>query len=199
MPSSRLPSPPRRADAERNREKILAAAGAAFADPDAEVSMAEISRRAGVGMATLYRNFPSRRELLEALYADRIGALCGAASMVDGQTPGAVLVAWLHQFFAFVTSKRAIAAELLERSDGSNPLLGEGRARVLAAGRPLLEAAQRAHEVRDDLTLEQITDMVVAIAKIHGDSCYLEPILRAALDGLRPASEAGRRTGPRGR
>ena len=152
--------------------------------------MAEISRRARVGMATLYRNFPGRRELLEALYAQRIDALCRAAEMADGETPGAVLVAWLHHFFAFVTSKRAIAAELLERSDGSNPLLGEGRARVLAAGRPLLEGAQRAQEVRVDLTLAQITDMVVAIAQIHGDSSYLEPILQAALDGLRPPSEA---------
>jgi AcrR family transcriptional regulator len=185
MPPDQLPSPSRRADAERNRDKILAAARAAFADPDAEVSMAEISRRAGVGMATLYRNFPGRRELLEALYAQRIGALCDAAEMAAGETPGAVLVAWLHQFFTFVTSKRAIAAELLERSEGSNPLLGEGRARVLAAGRPLLEAAQRTSEVRIDLTLEQITDMVVAIAKIHGDSYYVEPILQAALDGLR--------------
>jgi AcrR family transcriptional regulator len=180
----------RRADAERNRDKILAAASAAFADPDAEVSMAEISRRAGVGMATLYRNFPGRRELLEALYAERIRALCEAVDMVDGDTPGAVLVAWLHQFFAFVMSKRAIASELLERSDGTNPLLGEGRARVLAAVRPLLEAAQRANEVRKDLALEQITDMIVAIAQIHGDSCYLEPILQAALGGLRPPSEA---------
>jgi AcrR family transcriptional regulator len=190
MPSNQVPSLTRRADAERNRDKILAAAGAAFADRDADVSMAEISRRAGVGMATLYRNFPGRRELLEALYAERIGALCDAAEMVDGETPGAVLVAWLHEFFAFVTSKRAIAAELLERSDGTNPLLGEGRARVLAAGRPLLEAAQRASEVRIDLTLEQITDMVVAIAKIHGDSLYLEPILQAALDGVRPPRDA---------
>jgi hypothetical protein len=87
-------------------------------------------------------------------------------------------------------SKRAIASELLERSDGTNPLLGEGRARVLAAVRPLLEAAQRANEVRKDLALEQITDMIVAIAQIHGDSCYLEPILQAALGGLRPPSEA---------
>jgi AcrR family transcriptional regulator len=184
MPTDQVPSPTRRADAERNRDKILAAAQAAFAAPDADVSMAEISRRAGVGMATLYRNFPRRRELLEALYAQRIKELCGAADTVAGETPGAVLMAWLHRFFAFVTSKRAIAAELLERSEGSNPLSGEGRARVLAAGRPLLEAAQRAHEVRDDITLEQITDMVVAIAQIYGDSCYLEPILQAALDGL---------------
>ncbi len=189
MPSSQLPSLTRRADAERNRDKILDAARAAFADPDADVSMAEISRRAGVGMATLYRNFPGRRELLEALYAQKIGDLCDVAEMVDGETPGAALLAWLRQFFAFVTSKRAIAAELLERSDGANPLLGEGRARVLAAARPLLDAAQRANEVRSDLTLEQITDMVVAIAKIHGEASYLEPILQAALEGLRPAGQ----------
>ncbi len=186
MSTSQVQPPTRRADAERNRGKILAAADAAFADPDAEVSMAEISRRAGVGMATLYRNFPSRRELLEALYAERIKALCAAAGSIVGETPGEVLVAWLHRFFAFVTSKRAIAVELLERSDGSNPLLGEGRARVLATGRPLLQAAQRSHEIRHDLTLEQVTDMVVAVAQIHGDSQYVEPILQAALDGLRP-------------
>jgi AcrR family transcriptional regulator len=184
-----FPPVAKRADAERNRDKILAAAQAAFADPNADVSMAEISRRADVGMATLYRNFPGRRELLEALYAQRIGALCEAAKTAAGETPGAVLITWLHQFFAFITSKRAIAAELLERSDGTNPLLGAGRSRVLAAGRPLLEAAQRAHRIRDDLTLEQITDMIVAIARIHGDSLYVEPILQAAFDGLRCARE----------
>jgi AcrR family transcriptional regulator len=189
MPTNPAPSPTRRADAERNRDKILAAARSAFAEPDADVSMAEISRRAGVGMATLYRNFPGRRELLEALYADRISDLCVAAETVGGETPGATLAAWLRRFFTFVTSKRAIAAELLERSDGSNPLLGEGRARVLAAGRPLLEAARDADEVRDDLTLEQITDMLVAIARINGESNYVGPILEAALDGVRAPSQ----------
>ena len=112
--------------------------------------MAEISRRAGVGMATLYRNFPGRRELLEALYTDEVNAVCKAAETVDGETPGAVLTAWLHRFFAFVTSKRHIASELLEHTDRSNPLFDNSRARVIAAGRPLLAAAQRAHEVRDD-------------------------------------------------
>lgn len=190
MSSNQDPIPTRRVDAERNRDKIIAAARAAFEEPDADVSMAEISRRAGVGMATLYRNFPGRRELLEALYAERINDLCAAAGTVDGDTPGARLEAWLHQFFAFVTSKRAIAAELLERSDGSNPLLGEGRAQVLAAGRPLLEDAQRAREVRNDLTLEQIADMIVAMAQIQGDPRYLGPILQASLDGLRPPGRA---------
>jgi len=185
MPPEPFPSPAKRADAERNRGKILAAARSAFADPEAEISMAEISRRAGVGMATLYRNFPGRRELLEALYTDEVNAVCKAAETA-GETPGAILTAWLHRFFAFVTSKRHIASELLQHTDRSNPLFDNNRARVIAAGRPLLAAAQRAHEIRGDLALEQVLDMVIAIATIHGDIRYLEPILQTALDGLRP-------------
>jgi AcrR family transcriptional regulator len=186
MPPDTFPAPARRADAERNRDKILAAARSAFADPDADISMAEISRRAGVGMATLYRNYPGRRELLEALYAGEVEAVCRAAETIDGETPGAVLAAWLHRFFAFSTAKRHIASELLKHTDRSNPLFDTSRARVIAAGRPLLAAAQHTHEVRDELALEQVLDMVIAIATIHGDIRYLEPILQTALDGLHP-------------
>jgi AcrR family transcriptional regulator len=186
MPANQFPAPARRADAERNRDKILAAARAAFADSDAEVSMAEISRRAGVGMATLYRNFPGRQELLEALYTDEVDTVCTAAETINGETPGAALMAWLHRFFAFTTSKRHIAAELLKQTDYSNPLFRNSRTRVITASRPLLAAAQHSGEVRDDLTLEQILDMIVAIATIHGDTGYNGPILQAALDGLRP-------------
>jgi AcrR family transcriptional regulator len=176
----------RRADAERNRDKILAAARAAFADTSAQVSMAEISRRAEVGMATLYRNFPSRQELLEALYTDEVNAVCEAAETGKGETPWAALTAWLHRFFAFYNSKRHVGDELLRQSDAGRPFLHAGRSRVLAAGRPLLLAAQRSHEVRDELTLEQILDMIIAIAKIDGDAHYLQPILETALEGLRP-------------
>ncbi len=150
--------------------------------------MAEVSRRAGVGMATLYRNFPGRRELLEALFTDEVEAVCDAAATVDGDTPGAVLTAWLHRFFAFSASKRHIASELLEQTDRSNLVFDNNRDRVLAAGRPLLAAAQRSQEVREDLTLEQLLDMVIALARIPGESEYLEPILQTALDGLSPDS-----------
>jgi AcrR family transcriptional regulator len=171
----------KRADAERNRERILAAARDAFAEQGAQVSMAEISRRAGVGMATLYRNFPGRRELLEALYVDEVDALCEAAKTIEGDTPGARLETWLLRFFAYFTSKRPIASELLEHADRDDPVFGRNRARVLATGRPLLAAAQAAHEVRTDLTLEQILDMVIAIAAIQSDAGYLEPILQTVL------------------
>jgi AcrR family transcriptional regulator len=177
--------PVKRADAERNRDRILAAARTAFADPSATVSMAEISRRAGVGMPTLYRNFPGRRELLEALYMDEVDAVIKAAGSVDGDTPAAVLMAWLRRFFAFFTNKRHIAAELLKHTDAGDPMFVDNRARVIAAGRPLLAAAQRAHEIRDDLTLEHVVDMIHAIATIQRDPGYVEPILQTALDGLR--------------
>jgi AcrR family transcriptional regulator len=190
MPRTEPRLPTRRADAERNRDKILAAARTAFAEPQAEISMAEVSRRAGVGMATLYRNFPGRRELLEALYTDEVDAICEAAEAVDGETPGAALMAWLHRLFTFFRNKHPIASELLEHTDSTDPVFGKSRARVIAAGRPLLVAAQRTHEVRSDLTLEQILDMIKAVATIHGDPSYLEPVLQATLDGLRPPNDA---------
>jgi AcrR family transcriptional regulator len=189
MSRTDLRSPVRRADAQRNRDKILAAARTAFADTDAEISMAEIARRADVGMATLYRNFPGRRELLEALYTDEVDAVCEAATSIHAETPGAVLIAWLHRFFVFITSKHPVATELLKTVQGSVPVMGESRARVMAAGRPLLLAAQRTHEVREDLTLEQIGDLIVAIASINGDPAYLAPILQTALAGIRPPTD----------
>jgi AcrR family transcriptional regulator len=190
--------PTRHAQAERNRDNILAAARAAFAEPNAEISMAEISRRAGVGMATLYRNFPGRRELLEALYIDEVNAVCEAVETVDGDTPGERFDTWLHRFFAFFNSKHHVA-ELLQRSnEDTGSFLHTNRDRVLAVARPLLLAAQRSHEIRDDLTLEQILEMIIAIATIHSDPSFVEPILQTALDGLRvqpraPSTTAGGR------
>jgi AcrR family transcriptional regulator len=191
MPSSNWNPAPRRADARRNRDKILEAARAAFADGGADVSMAEVSRRAGVGMATLYRNFPGRRELLEALYTEEVDALCQAAATAEGATAGARLETWLRRFFAYFTSKRSIASELLEHVDGDDPVFDRNRARVLQAGQPLLNAAQAAGEIRDDLTLEQILDLTIAIAKLAGDPDYLEPVLQTALDGLHATATRG--------
>jgi AcrR family transcriptional regulator len=152
--------------------------------------MAELARRAGVGMGTLYRNFSNRRELLETLYTQEVDAVCDAAETVEGAAPGAAFVAWLHEFFAFFTTKRQFAAALLEEADCSDPVFGNSRARVIAAGQPLFAAARDAHEVRADLTLEQVLDMVGAIATIPADTSYLRPILEAALDGLRPSDAA---------
>ena len=177
--------PPRRADAERNRDKIVAAAARAFAESDGEVSMAEIARRAGVGMATLYRNFPGRKDLLEALFTSEVDTICETVSAAGGESPGASLSSWLHRFHTFSMNKRRVALEILKHTDTSDPLFGNSRSKVLVAGRPLLDAAQKAGEIREDLVLEQMLDMVVAIATINGSPDYIEPILDAAIDGLR--------------
>jgi AcrR family transcriptional regulator len=140
--------------------------------------MAEVARRAGVGMATLYRNFPGRRELLEALFTDDVDDLVAAAG--DETFAG-----WVRRFVAF-KGRRHVTATLLSETEGGGTVLDSGRDRVLAAGRPLLEAAQAAGDVRADLSLEQVLDMVLAIARIQGDDAYVEPILDAAIAGLRP-------------
>ena len=187
--------PRRRTDAERNRARILATAREVLTDRDAEVSMAEVARRAGVGMATLYRNFPGRRELLEALYAEEVDELCRAANQASAP-PGEALITWLRRFAVFHANKHPVAAELLRHTDVNDPVFGGSRDRVLAAGRPLLLAAQQAHEARDDLTLDQVLDLVLAATTIPGDRAYVEPILQAALDGLR-AKNTGRTCGAR--
>jgi AcrR family transcriptional regulator len=178
-------SPTRRADAERNRRKILAAARSAFADPDTEISMAEIARRAGVGMATLYRNFSGRQQLLEALYTDEVDLICASAKAFSSEPSEAALLAWLDEVFAFFLSKRQVGTELLKHSESGSPFFSDNRKRVLTAGQPLLTGAQRAHAIRADLNLEQVLDMISAIAKIDGDPGYVQPILQSALDGLR--------------
>ncbi|HEX7308777.1 helix-turn-helix domain-containing protein [Lentzea sp.] len=176
--------PARRADAARNRERILDAARAAFADLGPETSMAEVARRSGVGSATLYRNFATRHELLEALLVDEVDEVCAAASTVEGDTPADRLITWLRRFFRYVTTKRPVVLGLLEHTDRTDPVF-QSRGRMVAAGRPLLTAAQDAHQIADDLDLDQILDLVMAIAKITGTPQYRQPILDAALAGLR--------------
>jgi AcrR family transcriptional regulator len=179
----------KRADATLNRERILDAARAAFAATGAETSMAEVVRRSGLGAATLYRNFPSRQALLEALLFEEVDAMCATAATVEGDTPADRLENWLRRFFVYVTTERPVALDLLvlEETD-TTELKVNTRQRLMAAGRPLLTAAQDAYEVRRDLDLEQILDLVMAIAKIGGAPQYKQPILDAALAGLRLSS-----------
>lgn len=146
--------------------------------------MAEVARRAGVGMATLYRNYPGRRELLEGLYAKEVDDLCRAAEEASGPADAA-LRTWLRRFAVFHETKHPIAAELLRHTDTADPVFGTSRDRVIAVAGPLLAAAQQAHQVRTDLTIDQVLDLVLAAVTVPGDRQYVEPILRAALDGLR--------------
>src|SRR5580693_8440781 len=104
---------PKRADARRNYEKVVAAAREAFAEGGAATSLEEIARRAQVGIGTLYRHFPTRQALLEAVYVGEVQDLCRSAADLDDLPPWDALVSWLHRFVAYMATKQALAPELL--------------------------------------------------------------------------------------
>jgi AcrR family transcriptional regulator len=177
---------PKRADARRNYDKVLAAARDAFAETGASTSLEEIARRAGVGIGTLYRHFPNRQALLEAAYVDEVENLCRSAADLEGLQPWDALVAWLHRFVGYLATKHALAAELLEYVDRDAPLFHSCRAALFTAGEPLLERAQQARVVRPDTDLSEVIQMVGAVAKIPATPPgQVEHILDIALDGLR--------------
>lgn len=182
----------RRVDARRNRDNILAAARAAFADAEANVSMNEIARRAKIGSATLYRNFADRRALLEALYSEEIASICRAAETCEGATAGARLQSWLRRFYDYFLNKRVLASELLDLTGAESPVFREGFALVVHAADSLVQEAHRSKELRRDLSTEQILALVASIANIPGTPAFRKPILAASLDALRAPSRATR-------
>jgi AcrR family transcriptional regulator len=177
---------PKRADARRNYDKVLAAAREAFAEGGAATSLEEIARRAVVGIGTLYRNFPNRQALLEAVYLDEVEALCASASDHDDLPPWDALVSWLHRFVEYMVTKQALAPELLGYFDRDAAVFRDSRAALFAAGGPLLERAQQAGAVRPDTDLSEVIQLVGGIAKIPtSEPGQIDHILGIALDGLR--------------
>jgi AcrR family transcriptional regulator len=177
---------PKRADARRNYDKVLAAAREAFAEGGESTALEEIARRAGVGIGTLYRHFPSRQALVEALYVDEVEEVCRSAARFDGAEPWEALSAWFESLIAYVATKRALAHELLNYLDKDADLFKVCRASLFESGEPLLKRAQAAGVVRPDVTIGEVIQMVIGIAKIPAtDPAQVEHILRVALDGLR--------------
>ncbi len=104
---------PQRADAQRNRATLVAAAREVFTERGSEASLEEIARRAGVGVGTLYRHFPTRQALIEAVYVEEVEALCrSAADAVDGSSWDA-LVRWFNRFVDYVATKKALVEEMM--------------------------------------------------------------------------------------
>ena len=175
-----------RADARRNYEKVLAAAREAFAEGGESTSLEEIARRAGVGIGTLYRHFPTRQALLESLYLGEVDELCRSAAELDRADPWEALNSWFERFIAYLGTKRALAAELTNYLDKDAPLFGTCRASLFAAGEPLLKRAQDAGAVRADVSFADVIQMVMGISKLPADDpAQIEHILRVAIDGLR--------------
>ena len=177
---------PKRADARRNYEKVLTAAREAFAEGGESTALEEIARRAGVGIGTLYRHFPSRQALLEALYVNEVEEVCRSAAELDGSDPWEALNAWFERLMGYLATKQALAQELLNYLETDAPLFQVCRASLYEAGEPLLRRAQEAGVVRQDVEFPEVMQMVIGIAKIPaGDQTQVAHILRIALDGLR--------------
>ncbi len=149
-PSAAVPGPPKRADARRNYERLLAAATEAFAEHGADdVSLEEIARRAGVGIGTLYRHFPARQALLEAVYKDQVDGLDAlAAKLLTAESPGAALGEWLRAFVAFGRTKRSLSSALVSSLGKDSEFLSACSMTVRGRTEELLRRAQLAGEAR---------------------------------------------------
>jgi len=173
---------PHRADARRNFDALLEAARTAFAEDGTDAPLEDIARRAGVGIGTLYRNFPSRRDLFEAVYVGEVEELCTAADDLAEQPPWDALVAWLHRFGDYVATKQAVKDELSADSE----LFRSCREAMYAAGEPLLARAQASGDARPDVSFDDMLRLVIGAASCRCvDDAQRERVLGLALDAIR--------------
>ncbi|MFF3580441.1 TetR/AcrR family transcriptional regulator [Streptomyces mirabilis] len=181
---------PLRADAQRNREKILAAAVRVFTEEGLDAHFERIAKEAGVGTGTLYRNFPSREALIEAAYRNEVARLCEAVpELLATMPPQEALRAWTRRFIDYATAKLGMAEALRAVvASGTNPY-AESHELIQAALTTLMNAATAAGAIRTDISP---TDMFAALAGIALTSAgpdqreQAERLLDLTLDGLRP-------------
>jgi AcrR family transcriptional regulator len=184
-----LATRPKRADAQRNYEKLLVAAREAFTEADNEASLEDIARRAGVGIGTLYRHFPARQNLIEAVYVDEVEAVSREAGELGGLDAWDALAAWLRRYVAYVGTKLALMDELFALKDANSDIFANCRATLYSAGGPLLERAQEAGVVRKDVSIADVLLLVSGVAKSDmATPEQKELLLELALNGLRPVS-----------
>jgi AcrR family transcriptional regulator len=185
-----------RADARRNYERLLATASAVFTERDADdASLEEIARRAGVGIGTLYRHFPSRQVLLEAVYRDQVTALCARAEELAGtEPPGQALTRWLRAMVDFGKTKRSLTSAMLSTLDKDSELVSTCSGLIRDAASALLVRAQRAGEVRADAQVSDLIRLAHAVSMVAerdpADSGQADRLLTLVADGLRPQPSA---------
>jgi AcrR family transcriptional regulator len=176
---------PQRVDARRNYETLIAAARDTFAEDGVSASLEEIARRAGVGIGTLYRHFPTRQELFEGVYAHEVESLCRTAEELIDLPPWDALVGWLHHFVRYTATKRALAEVLVRDSEFFRAHL----ASVYAAGGKLLERAQAAGVARPDVSIDDVMRLISGITLVQfPEPGQLERVVGMGLDGLRVQS-----------
>ncbi|MFI6062239.1 TetR/AcrR family transcriptional regulator [Streptomyces sp. NPDC051286] len=180
---------PLRADARRNREKILSAAVRVFAEDGLDAHLERIAKEAGVGSGTLYRNFPTREVLIEAAYRSELTRLCEATpDLLAALPPREALRAWMGRFIDYAHAKLGMAEALRAVVDsGVNPY-AHSQELIMTALTSLLNAAAAAGTVRTDIDATDLFAALTGIALASGkpeQRKQAERLLDLTLDGLR--------------
>ena len=181
-------SRPLRADAVRNRERLLVAAVRAFSE-DADVTLDAIAKSAGVGIGTLYRHFPTREALVDAAYRNELDRLCDAADdLLDELPPDAATRAWMDRFVDYMTTKRGMADALRALvASGGNPF-SASRDKLTTAITTLLTAGAAAGTIRSDVDPGDVLAGLSGVSLAAGEPAQREQasrLLDLLLDGLR--------------
>jgi len=187
---------PMRADAQRNYARLLDAASAAFVAHGADdVSLEEIARLAGVGIGTLYRHFPTRQALLEAVYTDQVESLSARAEELrETESPADALADWMRALVKFSSTKRNMTTALLATLGTDSELLSSCAKQIKGAAEVLLARAQQAGVVRPDADATDLIRLVHAVniaTEKAPDPGQADRMLALILDGLRPQHGAG--------
>ncbi|PSH54448.1 TetR family transcriptional regulator [Phyllobacterium brassicacearum] len=161
-------SPPARrlrADASRNREKLVEIAGIVFAERGGDASLEDIARQAGVGIGTLYRHFPTREHLVEVVYRREVEALCAAADeLAQHNAPDIALAEWMQRFVDYIAAKRGMANSLRILFDANSDVFANTAGMVASALRGLVEAAIADGSIRSDI---DSADVLHALSGIY--------------------------------
>lgn len=156
-----------RADAQRNRDKVLDVARDAFTRLGAEASLDDIAKQAGVGAGTLYRHFPTRDELLKAVYHSEVEKLASAEKkFAEAMPPLEALRAWMLLFVDYIATKKIIAAALNEMVGGPKKMFEASHERIWGAIRGLVNRAIKSGDIRKDLDPIDLLRALIGVANL---------------------------------
>ena len=178
-----------RADAVRNRERVLEAAKAVFSAGGPEASLEAVAKRAGVGIGTLYRHFPTREDLFEAVYRREVEQLSELAEQLkNAKDPVDALRRWLNSTVEFVATKKGMSAALALTFQSTSELAAFSMDRLTKAIGSLLERAVAAGEMRGDISPEDLLRALIGMCYMHDQPGWQATTLRLLdvfIDGLR--------------
>jgi len=186
----------RRADAVRNRERLLEAAKVVFSAGGPEASLEAVARRAGVGIGTLYRHFPTREALFEAVYRREVEQLADLAEQLkSAPSPAEALRLWLRSNVEFVATKKGMSQALALAAHSSSELVAYSYERLTRAVGALLDRSVAAGEIRDDIGPEDILRALIGMCYMHDQPGWQASVLRLLdvfIDGLRTRADIRR-------